>query len=53
MDKYQLRVWHPSGVAVWDVESVSHGWGLFATLIKGYYGQNATTAKVVLADSPL
>lgn len=53
--KYQLRVWHSSGVAIWDVESVEQGWTLWANFIKGnsYYARNSTTAKVLLADSPL
>jgi hypothetical protein len=52
---YQLRVWHRSGLTVWDVKSVEHGWNLWANFLKadGYYRNNTTTARVVLASSPL
>lgn len=52
---YQLRVWHRSGVAVWDVESVEAGWKLWANFIKNdsYYAHNSTTAQVLLASAPL
>lgn len=42
MNKWQLRVWHRSGVAIWDCDSPD-----------SYYRHNSTTAKVVLADSPM
>jgi len=51
--KYQVRAWHRSGLAIWDVDSVEHGWKLWSNLCKGYYGSNTTTVKVVLASSPL
>lgn len=52
---YQLRVWHRSGLAIWDVESPQHGWKVWANMVKrdSYYGMNTTTVKVVLAESPL
>lgn len=52
---YQLRIWHRSGVAVFDVDSVEHGWKLWANMSKhdGYYQSNTTTVRVLTADSPL
>lgn len=53
--EYQLRVWHTSGVRIWDVESTAAGWKLWANIVKGdhYFQTNTRTAKVVLASSDL
>lgn len=52
---YQLRVWHSSGVAIFDVDTVEQGWTLWSNMLRndGYYRKNSTTAKVLFATAPL
>ena len=54
-ESYQLRIWHRSGVAIFDVGSVEQGWKLWANMSKhdGYYQSNTTTVRVLLASAPL
>lgn len=52
---YQLRVWHGSGVRVWDVESTEAGWKLWANIVKSdpWFQKTARTATVCLATADL
>lgn len=53
---YQLRIWHHSGVAIYDVATPAQGWTLWANMVKGgnsWWANSTTTVKVLLATAPL